>query len=338
MKREDQLATCTHSLKRNKLNNHLLPLTKNQNSMQEEKNTKHISTCPFSEESSLGMSAATDNHYHAINRIVDNLREALTDGGFLQCKVNREVVILQKQERVPDITIWVSGNGENLYDRTVSLPIVTVEVVHTTDNVNYSTESIMDTLTRCPTLQEAFIYDYESGKWTRFWRNGSIIEHQEDDDFSLTYGIWMSEMSKMRHMEDYLDAITKREIQIRFDLARNFERNLRTSHSRLQCLLNEKTTDSVEQAPEISLWRKNRDGEMHSPYMTVNFTSSPQPNTHRNYFKIIFHETPTLREAFLYNRILDTWVRCTRVGDNHFVEEENDYSRTLGRHMRTLLR
>lgn len=285
---------------------------------------------------SLGMPAATDEHYSAINRIMTNLREALAEGGYPECKVDREVVVLQKDERVPDVVVWVSGDGETEYDRTASLPMMTVEVVHSDGGADYSTESIKDTLMRCRSLREAFLYNYSTRQWTRFWRNGSSVEHEEDDDFSQTYGIWMSEMSKIRHREMFLDANTDYEKEVRTNLTVDISINLRQRHGRLHYMRRKKTCDTLVTPPEISFWRKNTSGELHSPYMTVNITSSPRPNTHSAYFAILFRETPTLREAFLYNRILDTWVRYTR-DRGGVVIVDSDYSRTLGRYMHTLL-
>ena len=133
----------------------------------------------------LGMANASKKHQCVISDILFNYRQK-----FNIPNIHTNIAIKKHPERVPDISIWNKYKGVYRYEPEE--PILTIELIRSNQNYQYSRNSIIETLQTIPSLNEAFIYNFILDSWTRFSidTNGNIIE-EKDKDYSRTLGIYL---------------------------------------------------------------------------------------------------------------------------------------------------
>ena len=94
---------------------------------------------------------------------------------------------------VPDISIW----GEYQYEtKTISNPLLTIEITHSTRNNRYSKKAIEKSFSHVPSLQESFIYNYKKDQWTRYRRTDKGIEKDDGKDHSQVLEIFLHTLLK----------------------------------------------------------------------------------------------------------------------------------------------
>ncbi len=95
----------------------------------------------------------------------------------------------------PDISYYADASYANGDCNHANLTFV-VEVVNT-NGVAYSTGRIRELFRREPTLEEAFLYNYEERSWKRFLReNGNVDENEKS--YSKTFGFYMTSIEGVK--------------------------------------------------------------------------------------------------------------------------------------------
>lgn len=95
----------------------------------------------------------------------------------------------------PDISYYADASYANEDCNHANLTFV-VEVVNT-NGVAYSTGRIRELFRREPTLEEAFLYNYEERSWKRFLReNGTVDENEKS--YSKTFGFYMTSIEGVK--------------------------------------------------------------------------------------------------------------------------------------------
>ena len=101
-----------------------------------------------------------------------------------------EVCVVDNPERVPDLSVWKNANKPN-FNKIKGNLLLTIEIIHSSQNDSYSTESILDVFDRVPTLNESFMYNYKRNVWTRFSRESDGIQIEEGKDYSRVLRCYM---------------------------------------------------------------------------------------------------------------------------------------------------
>ncbi len=154
----------------------------------------------------LGMPLPYDSHQDVIDFLYGNLRLKLKKKERPFLKQNRTADgIKGKGEVVPDISLF----SKMIFDEKKKCwrycdIIFNVEVVRNHGS-EHSIESIDKIFHRCSTLREAFLYNYESQIWIRYYRqeNGEI--KSEKSDFSEVFKLHLDKLAKVgQTIEDVL--------------------------------------------------------------------------------------------------------------------------------------
>ncbi len=140
----------------------------------------------------LGMGVAPHLHqlcanlimYGLMNRVPKHLRL-----NFLPDSTVKEDLKEGEKRIRPDISYYTKASYRK-GDCNHSNLLFVVEVVNV-NGVGYSTRRIKELFHREPSLQEAFLYNYEEKKWTRFLRENGKVDDKEDP-YSFTFGFCMS--------------------------------------------------------------------------------------------------------------------------------------------------
>lgn len=128
-------------------------------------------------ESLSGISGLGNTYHHQIiqTRILDNYLRRFDKKILTETHISNTIHI------TPDISIWSEYN----YNKgIVKNPILTIEITHTIQNDRYSKRVILKSFEITPSLQEAFIYNYKEGQWTRYSRRDELIEEHDKEDYS----------------------------------------------------------------------------------------------------------------------------------------------------------
>jgi hypothetical protein len=87
----------------------------------------------------------------------------------------------------PDISIW---EKVKLGEVPVN-PLLTIEITHNIRNDRYSEKNVYASFKCFPSLQEAFVYNYDSDVWMRYRRTDKGVEKESGKDFSRLLGCYL---------------------------------------------------------------------------------------------------------------------------------------------------
>ncbi|MCQ2210447.1 MAG: hypothetical protein MJZ34_09155 [Paludibacteraceae bacterium] len=75
-------------------------------------------------------------------------------------------------------------------------PLVTIEITHTRKNDRYSEGVIRSSFVRYPSIQESFVYNFETDVWIRFSRTEDGVIKEADKDYSRVLECYMHTLLK----------------------------------------------------------------------------------------------------------------------------------------------
>ncbi len=140
----------------------------------------------------LGMGVAPHQHQLCANLIMFGLMKRVPKHlrlNFLPDSTVKEDLKEGEKRIRPDISYY-KGACYTKGDCNHSDLLFVVEVVGV-NGVGYSTRRIKELFQREKTMQEAFLYNYEEKRWTRFLRENGKVDDKEEA-YSVTFGFSMS--------------------------------------------------------------------------------------------------------------------------------------------------
>lgn len=147
----------------------------------------------------LGMAQPPAVHQNICRQLIEGLTKKLKAN--FKRNVSYETAIdgfVNKEEIAPDVvffkdTYYPKGSKKLKSEN----PIFLIEVVKS-DGVEYSTGNIERVFKRCPSLKEAFLYNYETERWFRYRRNGSTVESEpKETDYSQIFKMYLGSLLKV---------------------------------------------------------------------------------------------------------------------------------------------
>ncbi|MCQ2217861.1 MAG: hypothetical protein MJZ33_05180 [Paludibacteraceae bacterium] len=128
-----------------------------------------------------GLGMAYNNHFthQKIQSIIckNYLRKYDDENILIETKLSDD-----RPRICPDISIW--GDAHMYEDIDPENPLLTIEITHTRKNDRYSEGVIRSSFVRYPSIQEAFVYNFETNVWTRFSRADDGVIKEEGKDQS----------------------------------------------------------------------------------------------------------------------------------------------------------
>ena len=134
----------------------------------------------------LGMAPNNTNTHQVIQ--TDILQNYLLKFGrrdiLTETRLSDEVKI------TPDISVWekIDRKGRTA---TPENPLLTIEITHNIRNDRYSEKNVYASFKYFPSLQEAFVYNYDSDVWMRYRRTNRGVEKESGKDFSRVLGCYL---------------------------------------------------------------------------------------------------------------------------------------------------
>lgn len=144
----------------------------------------------------LGMPLPCDNHQDIIYFLFKNLEKNLPKRARPFLRQNRTADDVKgKNEIVPDISLF----KKMYFDKEKSCwqysdIVLNIEVVNN-NGTKYSKESIEKLFKRCDSLQEAFLYNYESHIWVCYSRLNDF--EPEESDYSRLLRLHLNDLAQV---------------------------------------------------------------------------------------------------------------------------------------------
>ncbi len=134
----------------------------------------------------LGMATNNTNSHQSIQ--VDILQNYLIKFG--RRDILTETRLSDAIRITPDVSIWEKIERKGSITITKN-PLLIIEITHNTRNDRYSEKNIYAVFKYFPSVQESFIYNYETNAWTRYRRVESCVEKETDKDYSRVLGCYL---------------------------------------------------------------------------------------------------------------------------------------------------
>lgn len=147
----------------------------------------------------LGMAQPQAVHQNICRQLIEGLTKKLK--AKFKRNVSYETAIdkfVNKDEIAPDVvffkdTYYPKGSKKLKSEN----PIFLIEVVNR-EGVGPSSENIERAFKRCPSLKEAFLYNYETDRWMRY-RRPSAMENfnSKETDYSQVFKMYLGALLKI---------------------------------------------------------------------------------------------------------------------------------------------
>ncbi len=140
----------------------------------------------------LGMSTPAEPHSWVCKRLYDGLSIITREKNKLEISnLDREAPVYRWEkvgEIKPDIAYFSSVEKASLMDVSYTKPIFEIEVVNN-HGKKPSFENIKIVLQNVESMQEAFLYNYQTQKWTRYTPSGELEPNKEESDYSSVFKV-----------------------------------------------------------------------------------------------------------------------------------------------------
>lgn len=279
----------------------------------------------------LGMSAPSDEHQVSSSEIILNFYER-----FGISAVAPAIAAMKKPERIPDLVFCRLGTNLIKIDKNKDI-VMTIELVKNKRNYDASLNSIELTFKLIPSLREAFLYNFRSTKWTRvtYDKTSGLIRQEPDNDFTEYFGFHLNTLVAT---DDATHMLYRAKERVSDRIKRNLS-SLVTNECATNTLLSTKPKIKTDIALLENKYSKKRLPETDIPIMAIKITLSPDEEEFAiQCAEMAFKHAQSLGEYFVYNMHSNRWTRLSNEGNNIKIEKGKDYSRVLGKYMRTMVR